>query len=270
MKYLNLYLNLYLNIILLLAFSQVAAAEEIYAVEHAIKLHILDEDELYVFEAISYASVNESFEGAVKIWIWIPSDAFNLSISEDVLDFEMQDSLVGCEIFIPKMNITTIYLNYELKVKPEGFWEKQFTYEIETQNPINSLFIIIISQPSYNIAASDNLEILMPTRFSEQYKVYITALANEAPLAGKQKIWIKFDLIKFQYIYYIAIASCAAIAVMVVWKLKETSKKKEDVEYQALIATLQETEKDYRSGELTEEEYKKLKSEFETRLKNRK
>lgn len=254
-------------LLLLLVAQSVSADEEeneIIEIEHSIRLHIFSENELYVFEAISYATMsNRSFEGNLKAWI--PREAMNISIDSDLnpLDFEMQGNFAIFKLFIPPLNITNIYIKYEMKVEPEGFFEKQIKYEIENLYPIDYFSIIIISQPSFNIASSDNLEILMPTKFSEQYNAYITGIVNKDALAGQQKISIKFT--KSQNILpYIAIIAALAIALITI--LKRKGKANTQAQCEALAATLKEIEKDYKTGELTEEEYKKLKSEYEKRL----
>ncbi len=287
MKALKFVIVIWLLSALFLTLTQIALAEEIVVSEHNINLHILKEKN--VFETVSYTTEsNKSFSGTIKAWI--PDGAINISINEIAgelelipLNFQRQGNIASFNLTILPLNSTSISISYEMT---PGFFEKQFEFNIETFYPVESLSAVIISQSNFNITTSDNVGFMMPSRYVQAKDYYITVLANQRVLNGQEKISIKFAEVKatltptrspeppgqLDISPYLFTAMLLIVALAIVLVFFWRGKKKtpgDDAEYkaesEALSATLKEIEEDYKAGDLSEEEYKKLKGEYEAR-----
>lgn len=274
-----------LAIILLLALAQTASAEGVLVNEHAIRLHVLSERDLYIFETVTYAAEgNASFNGTGKAWI--PNGAINLTIESDEnpIIFDLQGNNASFKLAIPALNLTNMYISYSLSVQPQGF-DKQFAFETITQYPVEFFSIVIISQPNFDLTYSNNLEPVMLSKFAEQYKAYISSLVNRETLQAQQKISVRFTENKTQITPtrtaepptrlqdispYTVMAALLIVALAIVLVFFWRGKKKipddsSKAEIEALSATLKEIEEDFKAGKLSDEEYRKLKAEYEER-----
>lgn len=258
-------------LLMLVVLAQNASAEdEVFVAEHAIRLHIFSHNELYVFETVDYAiESNKTYQGTINAWI--PQGAANISIADSdlaPLDFNMRGNLASFKLAIPPSNLTTVFISYDLRIEPAGFLDKQFQFETMTSYPVDWFSIRIISQSNFNVTASDNMKMLMPSSFIEQFNAYLTVIGNKEALNSQEKILIKFtqsqDILPYIGIAILAVATIAIILVVILRGKKKSSSA--DAQYEALAATLKAIEEDYKAGELTEVEYKKLKSEYEGRM----
>ena len=242
------------------------AAGEIVVMEHDIEVR-QEGGVLIISESMLFSNVgDEVFEG--KVIARIPSDARVKSATGHYHVHGGEGAHVCWSLVLLPGESVRVGLVYTVMPQVSGFIWKNSIFEKELQYPTGRLILTVMTEKDV-MASTADLMVMQESGYDEAVGMNVALFVGVNMPPQMVELVMKWTEVYTAAKYAGGIALVMMLIALPILKNRGIKKEgREELEYrkEALLSTLNQIENDHRAGEISEVEYRELKSEYENQV----